>query len=241
MMKRQKRLFNKFWLVSIILITSLAMIITLIVHDVSKTPNAADRQYIQAIYPFPIIDATKLSFDSQVVLIQSFQKELHRQFIIGDPIAYYQTREPKDLINNKEGRCYDFSRTIEKFLMLNSLEVRHVAIYQVDTKKGRFFSFLRPQSASHSLTEVRTRKGWMIVDSNFEWIGLDTLGNPKSFCEICEETQAWKYPIVHGYEPFFTECPIYIYGLYSRHGCFYPPYSVVPDLNFRDLVYYNLF
>ena len=29
---------------------------------------------------------------------------------------------------------------------------------------------------------------------------------------------------------------IYIYGLYSRHGKFYPPYNLVPDINYGEFI-----
>ena len=37
-------------------------------------------------------------------------------------------------------------------------------------------------------------------------------------------------------EPF-----IYFIGLYSRHGYFYPPYNIIPDINYKEFVqnFYN--
>ena len=34
------------------------------------------------------------------------------------------------------------------------------------------------------------------------------------------------------YEQPFT----FVYGLYSRHGQFYPPYNFVPDINYDEFV-----
>jgi len=236
MITKTLSVYTRFWKI-IVPILGIILVLLIVIHDVPKAPTEKDKQFIFTIYPKPPINAQLFSFEQQVALIQSFQKSIHQQFIIGDPIAYNQSREPEDLVNHKEGRCYDFSRTIEKFLMLNQFEVRHVAVYQVNPKVGKLLSFLKVQGASHSLTEVKTKKGWMIVDSNFEWIGIDSLGQPKSFREICAKRQTWKYRVVKGYEPFFNECPIYIYGLYSRHGCFYPPYTFIPDYHFKDLLY----
>jgi hypothetical protein len=223
----------------------LIIAVLLWIHDVPKTPTEKDTSAILAIYPITFVNAEHLNFEQQIELIRAFQSSLHAAYSIGEPIDYYKPREPNDLIQNKEGRCYDFSRTIEKFLMLNNLKVRHVAVYQVNSEEGKWKSFLRPHGVSHSLTEVKTAKGWMIVDSNFEWIGIDKSGDPKSFFDICSAEQRskkinWRYEVVRGYEPFFSCCPIYIYGLYSRHGCFYPPYNLIPDYNLKDLVYYNL-
>ena len=35
-----------------------------------------------------------------------------------------------------------------------------------------------PDTLSHALTEVKTRRGWMIVDSRTRWAGLTADGRP---------------------------------------------------------------
>jgi len=37
-------------------------------------------------------------------------------------------------------------------------------------------------------------------------------------------------PIIYA-KPF-----TFVYGLYSRHGYFYPPYNVIPDVNYGELL-----
>jgi hypothetical protein len=215
-------------------------------HNVLTKVTNEDILALQKIYPHPPIDASQLSFEEQIAFIQGFQKELHQKINRGFPIDYNQSREPKDLLLHGTGLCYDFSRTIEKFLVFNQFEVRHVSIYQTDTTIGKLKSFIKPGALSHALTEVKTKNGWMIVDSNYEWIALDNSRKPYSFKEICKTYNAeknidWLIQLEPIYLPFYDQCPVFIYGLYSRHGGFYPPYTILPDYNLRDLLVENLF
>jgi len=34
----------------------------------------------------------------------------------------------------------------------------------------------------------------------------------------------------------YQESFSFIYGLYSRHGKFYPPYTFIPDVNYVELI-----
>ena len=91
--------------------------------------------------------------------------------------------------------------------------------------------------ASHAFTEVLTQKGWMVVDSNDRWISIDSKNNPVSIAQIKLSAEgaadfAWSQipPNKKYMNPF-----IFVYGLYSRHGQFYPPYNFIPDVNYREL------
>ena len=145
--------------------------------------------------------------------------------------------QAKDLFENKQGQCYDFSRTIEKILIIKQLETRHVAIYQ-RLNSSTFKILTTPKSSSHSLLEVKTKKGWMIVDSNYPFLAIDNKNNPISFKQLVKASSVeWKNEIPKGYEIYYKEPVIPIYGLYSRHGKFYKPYDFVPDYNFCELLY----
>ena len=93
-----------------------------------------------------------------------------------------------------------------------------------------------PDTLSHALTEVRTRRGWMIVDSKTRWAGLTADGRPIDLREVREKAdQRWseavRAPLPEIYGAPFT----WVYGLYSRHGRFYPPYNPIPDVNWAEL------
>ena len=38
----------------------------------------------------------------------------------------------------------------------------------------------------------------------------------------------------------FTVPFTFVFGLYSRHGQYFPPFMPFPDVNWRDLVVFNL-
>ena len=97
-------------------------------------------------------------------------------------------------------------------------------------------SLATPDIVSHALTEVKTSRGWMIVDSKVRWAGLTADGKPLDLEAIRQSpSQKWnsavKAPLPEIYGNPFT----WVYGLYSRHGRFYPPYDPVPDVNWTEL------
>jgi hypothetical protein len=221
-----------------------AFIVVMLLNNVSTEVTKADELALYVIYPQKPVNGQNLTFEDQISLIKEFKNSLHSNYPYGNPIDYYHEREPSDLVTQKSGFCYDFSRTIEKFLLLNNFEVRHVAIYEVDKNWGRFLSFFKPNNYSHSLLEVKTQKGWMIVDSLLQWVGLDHDNKPISFKQIRSFEKngvaiVWQDSVDSTYANFYSPCAFYVYGLYSRHGCFYPPYNPIPDINLYDFVFHN--
>jgi len=96
-------------------------------------------------------------------------------------------------------------------------------------------SLTTKDTISHALTEVETRRGWMIVDSKTRWAGLTSDGKPLDLASVRQDphrkwNSAVKDPLPEIYGAPFT----WIYGLYSRHGRFYPPYDPVPDVNWSE-------
>jgi hypothetical protein len=74
----------------------------------------------------------------------------------------------------------------------------------------------------------------MLVDSNSTWLGLTKRGSPVDLRELDEMDRTRlaapaPNPVLGGH---FT----WVYGLYSRHGRFYPPYDPIPDVNFNELM-----
>jgi hypothetical protein len=138
-----------------------------------------------------------------------------------------------------QGICFDRSRVIEKILTGLGFETRHLAIYST-RDYGRLRALLTPGISSHALTEVKTGKGWMAVDSNARWIGLDAADSVYSV----EDIQG-RDPFAITWAPKVRE-PIswalinepftYVIGLFSRHGGFFPPYTPVPDVNYAQLL-----
>ena len=95
-----------------------------------------------------------------------------------------------------------------------------------------------------------TKKGWLVIDSNFPWIALDVNNNPLSIKNIQQSLDNsvdidWKkspLDVVGGNTSKYVKSIIYtkpfvaVYGLYSRHGRFYPPYNLIPDINYGEFI-----
>jgi len=209
----------------------------LLYHNVPKTVSQADEVSLEEIFGSKHVNGERLAFEDQISFIHGMVNTLHTSFVVGTPIAYNADREPSQLVLNGGGLCYDFSRTIEKYLIYNSFQTRHVAAY---IKHGSFWNTITTKGVySHSLTEVKTDKGWMIIDSNLKFYALDDANRIYAYKDLekLKESPSWKLPLEEGMEPFYSSNVEFVYGLYSRHGGFYKPYNFIPDYNLRELFY----
>jgi hypothetical protein len=216
----------------------MALVIILVLHNVSKRFSESDLfvlpQYLDGMSIQ--LDAADLSFEEQVLIISQLQQNMLSIAPEDKGIPEGQERGIQQLSFWGYGLCYDKSYALETLLEHLGFTTRHVSIYA--NPKGTSFlkDFSTPGILSHACTEVRTKSGWMVIDPNFSWIALDTKGNPVSL----ESEEMWK-DSNNFYSP--PPYPIYIqdhhivYGLYSRHGQFFWPYSVIPDYNIRGLLY----
>lgn len=217
------------------------LVVVIIVHNVPKKITEDDVIFIEKIIQKPLQRGETLDFSDQINLVRFIQQSYHEKLMLGNPIDYSLSREPKDLFENKGGICYDFSRSIEKALIYSGFKTRHISLYK-KTECSLLKTILKQSIPSHSSTEVKTKNGWMIVDSNLDWIAIDTSGNVFSARKINQTLQSgkeiiWETPVFSNYEKFYNEPHYVIYGLYSRHGKFYPPFTVIPDYNLCELLY----
>ena len=126
--------------------------------------------------------------------------------------------------------------------MLFGFQVRHVSAYSTDETGSAIVSLLTPQVDSHAVTEVKTSKGWLLVDSNGRWISLDTGNRPWSVAELKRVADfqrpmpEWSSNNRAAMNELFTKSFVYLPGLYSRHGQFYPPFTPIPDVNWYDFI-----
>tara|TARA_B110000008_G_C16862870_1_gene521512 strand:- start:318 stop:1034 length:717 start_codon:yes stop_codon:yes gene_type:complete len=223
---------------SIVMIAS----INLNLNSVKKNLSSEDYEYI----PLFILDVDQISnlasFDDELELISSIQKSTFDVAPTAGSIGINKSREPKDVYLAEVAGCADRSRLIEKILIYYNFKTRHVSIYSTTETNSSIKSLLTPQTYSHALTEVLTKKGWMIVGSNYPWLGLDNENNPISIKQLKESIDnssdiQWMQPPG---EKIFEKPFVYVYGLYSRHGRFYPPYNFIPDINYHEF-FQNLY
>lgn len=169
------------------------------------------------------------TFADEIVAIKEIQHRVFDKAPVGAGIPDFRPREPSDLMKRREGLCFDRSRTLDKALEFIGLPTRHVyLLYRHEL--GFVSALFRYGQASHAVTEVRTSKGWMLVDSNTEWIALTRDGN------VVNADDVWKRATEFDAIPSYLKDSWWaIRGMYSRKGQFYPPYFIFPNLNLPDL------
>lgn len=215
------------------------------VHNVSTLPTETDREVGRSILKQAGYDTLldslgeQASFEVQVRFIQAVQDAVIRASPKTIQIPFDRSREPQDLIAHGYGECGDRSRAIEKILNAYGFRTRHLAIYSTQETGSRLISLLTPRISSHALTEVKTRKGWMAVESTSRWIGLTRDGRTVALEDIQAEGAAklqWDARVREAHHSIFRSAFTYVPGLYSRHGRFYAPFTPVPDVNWPDLL-----
>jgi hypothetical protein len=195
------------------------------------------RQILGASVTWPVSPDLNDSWEAQRASIQRTVKLVSVAAPNRRHIPEGQTREPADVIRNGGGVCYDRSRLLEKALQAQGLKIRHVALYRhVQGMNGLQLLFTK-RTISHAVSEVLTLRGWIVIDPIDGWIALDAHLNPLSIVQLAEraanhEKSDWSGHSSH----FFDEPFMWIYGLYSRHGMFYPPFNAIPDVNYRQLM-----
>ena len=213
-------------------------VVTLAYNSVDNSLTEEDKQYIPRylsdVLPLP----DNPTYRDELHFIISVQHSVLNRAPRNDGLPLGHKREPKELYEAKTGLCYDRSRVIEKILRYSGFETRHVSLYSTEKTGSAIKSLVAAGVSSHAVTEVLTKNGWLVVDSNAPWVSTDTDSHPVSIEKIQEDTENavhinWEKepPSAIYLKPF-----IFVYGLYSRHGYFYPPYNMIPDINYREFV-----
>jgi len=177
-------------------------------------------------------------FDLQLRNIEKIQKIVLSGSNKEEVIKFDMPSEPKDVYLQKASSCSSRSRVIEKFLRYYGYETRHISIYDISQTNSALKSLITYRNPSHAVTEVKTAKGWLIVDSNNPWLSIAKTGKIISIDELKKintsgEKLNW---MIEPKESIFNKRFTYVYGLYSRHGRFFPPYNYVPDINWSEFL-----
>ena len=223
---------------AVIAFVAVAAVTIAATHDVPTRVTAADTAAANALLGDEIAaPAAPESFAEEIALIGAVQDRVLAAAPENEGIPEGQPRELADLMRFGKGLCFDRSRAIETILRSLGFETRHAAIYSTAATGSALKSIATPRTPSHAVTEVKTRGGWLLVDSNQRWIGLTADGRAIDLGELRRQADRRWHPLVRTPLP-----PIYadgrftfVYGLYSRHGRFYPPYNIVPDVNWAEL------
>lgn len=174
-------------------------------------------------------------FDDEIDAIRWTQARVFKVAPDMVPIPDYSNREPMDLLKAKTGLCYDRSRALDKALQWLGFETRHVYILFADpgdtTGVDQFLVHALSRSLSHAVTEVKTSRGWLMVDSNVRWISLSRNGQPVPAGQVHDRRSELDNLPEWGSTPFWA-----IRGMYSRKGQLYRPFLPFPELNWLDFL-----
>ena len=219
-------------------VCSLFLVPLLSYNEVDNSLSPIDRQYISKY----LVDVRSLpeksTYEDEVDFIKSVQNAVLNVAPNNEGIPFGQQREPKELYEAKTGLCFDRSRVIEKVLRYSGFEVRHVFILSLVETGSAIKAIMTVGASSHAVTEVFKKNGWLVVDSNARWVSTDAEGHPTSI-EKVQYSVEHSVPIQWGLKPPspIYEAPfMFVYGMYSRHGYFYPPYNSIPDVNYGELL-----
>jgi len=206
-------------------------------HAVGTEVSEEDARVIgEIIVPGDLMHGIHRSFSAEIVAIEKIQRAVLDAAPGNVGIPYDHSREPKELLEARSGLCFDRSRAIEKALRYVGFQARHVAIYSTKETGSALKSLALEGTPSHAVSEVLTSRGWLVVDSNAPWLSIDIEGRPVSIRAMASAARRgalveYGLPIPTSIyrEPFVA-----VFGLYARHGRFYPPYDFIPDVNYGE-------
>jgi hypothetical protein len=228
--RRQPRLRRRYALAALML----ALLGFLATGAVQEAPTPEDRE---ALLRFGIIGgpdlgvAPLLDADDQRRLLTRIVQRVHASVDRLDPLPNDHAREPIDVLNAGTGVCMDRARVIEKAARLAGFEARRVFLVY-----GGWSKLLLPGGPTHTLVEVRVRQGWVFLGTLTPVTGFSGDGRVWAVKDLRADVikggrtlrqNAWAEVIATDFLP--------VYGLYSRHGGHYPPYTPVPDYSLRQM------
>ena len=239
---RRKRRWLKLMGLAVLVVAALIWLISH--YNVDKSLTNEDRHYIQLYIPgYPEGYAQTISYAEQVALIELAQRRVGRRTTGWAAIPEGQPREPKQLYEQRSGLCYDRSRVLEKIYLYLGFQTRHLSLFTREPFVHSWQTLLFHHVPSHAISEVETKHGWLMVDPNDFWVSLNKQHEPVSMHKLQAlylrgEQPVWEETVPNTDQRFYNDRCIPIYGLYSRHGRFYPPYTGgIPDFRARGLMY----
>lgn len=229
----------------VFLVLGLALLLTY--NNVSRTVTPEDAIYIRNIIENAGYDWQEKpvsTFEEQIQTIKRVQDAILKQTPTQKLIPKGETREPRDLYRRDYALCGDRSRFIDKALRKFGMKTRYVSLYKTDVVSSPLQAILTSDKSkvrSHAMVEAKTDKGWIMIDSVTRWIGLDEGGNVYSLEDWknhpAQDSIKWDTDQDGEIYSLLKDDFTHIYGLYSRHGKFYPPFMAIPDINWREMLH----
>lgn len=203
----------------------IALLLLFAATQVDKTADAADIAAVESLG----VDCDRRSFNSELICIRDLHSAIFTA--IPDKRCFEGPIEPAAFLARGFGCCYDHARLIETALTHFGFETRHVAMHVLQLPVLGYFA----PADSHAASEVLTGRGWMYVDSLEPFFAVTKAGLPINAVALRNIDAAELAAAPQN--GFFGKDYTVLYGLYSRHGRFYPPYVPLPDVNWREALY----
>ena len=220
-----------------VLLLQALVIAALAFHQVSLNLTAVDEAVLRKMLNDKRIALPHNgNYEEQIAYIRAVQSAVLEKVPVGPQIPEDSPREPADAFAYGSGLCFDRSRTIEKAFRYGGLPARHVFLIARAGDESLARALITPDRISHAVTEVQTARGWLVVDSNAPWLSLDKNGNPVSMQDLAANNVLRLKLAELPPSPIYVLPYSAVYGLYARHGRFYAPYNVIPDVNYRELL-----
>lgn len=223
-----------------VVISTLIIFICLLFFQTKPATSIDDQKIIRHLLSTYNIPKNKEeSFAAQIKQIMLVQKAVID--ISGESYTTRNNHRAKgaaELYKTKNGICYDNSYVMEQIFKELGYEYRHVFWLFIPADQPYLMSFFSNTVRSHASVEVKTKKGWMHVESLSRYIGLDQENNVFSASAL--NMPYWNasvtFPSVIT-PSYLDKRACIFYGLYSRNGKLFPPDIPVPDYNCRQLLY----
>ncbi len=250
----KRRLFK----IALVILASLVLVA--FAFNGYPTVTKTDRAYIDSFlteWKIPVEpDSIHNSFDKEIDFISTIQDSA-LQSIRHEMIKYNQVGDCKIYYTGRKGSCYDRAIFMEKIFSSYGFPIRHLYLYyKADSTPITTLDIFNKGLTSHAMLEVKTKKGWMLVGTNGNWLAMDQQKNPLNIQQVRELLKKGEFTPykernigVTFYETFQMPSNFKaIYGFYSRHGEFLQSPiekglnsigipSFVPDYNLRMLLY----
>ncbi len=219
---------------SLVLMVSSLLYGNAVNNDLTEEDLISIPLYLADVDPLPV-DA---DYEAELAYIRAVQHAVLDIASGNTGVPEGRRREPMQLYLSGSGLCYDRSRVIEKILHYAGFQTRHVFIIALEQNASPWGSFLSSDVMSHAVTEVLTRKSWMVIDSNTDWVAMADDRTPVSIRQIHRYAKNSAGSQWHNPPPndIYNEPFTYLYGLHSRHGAFFPPYNRIPDIQYGEFI-----
>jgi hypothetical protein len=252
------------WLKRIVLIAGLftiAAIAIFLLNSKSIELTKEDRTYIRRFLNVWHIQSTPAevhqNFGTELRFISRIQDSVLTD-ITGEQIPHVYFGNVRWYYENRQGICYDRAVLLEKLMLFYHFSFRHVYLYFGEQKTPDLAEFFKEHIKSHAALEVKTKRGWMAIGTNDNWLGITAAGQLMNYFDVRKQVNITKGGPI-GEKPTTIGGSIWgltgynfriIYGVYSRHGDFFTGASstnstslftgkkhILPDYNWRMLLY----